>query len=91
MAAMMGMDQNDLFAIIRATGAMGAGGGGGGGGFGGVPVAEPGDYLVSMTVDGQTHRQTLRVERTVGGGGSGLPFELEDMIKQYERWVRYQR
>lgn len=87
---MMGMDQNDLFAIIRATGAMG-GGGGGGGGFGGVPVAEPGDYLVSMTVDGQTYRQTLRVERMVGGGGSGLPFELEDMIKQYERWVRYQR
>ena len=33
-----------------------------------VPIAEPGDYLVSMTVDGQTYRQTLRVERTVGGG-----------------------
>ena len=87
---MMGMDQNELFAIIRATGAMGGGGGGGGFG-GGVPVAEPGDYLVSMTVDGQTYRQTLRVERMVGGGGSGLPFELEDMIKQYERWLRYQR
>ena len=90
MAAMMGMDQNDLFAIIRATGAMGAGGGGGGFG-GGAPVAEPGDYLVSMTVDGQTYRQTLRVERSAGGGGSGFPFELEDMIKQYERWLRTQR
>jgi len=86
---MMGMDQSDLFAIVRATGAMGGGGGGGFGG--GVPVAEPGEYLVSMTVDGQTLRQTLRVERTVGGGGSGLPFELEDMIKQYERWLRTQR
>ena len=87
---MMGMDQNELFGIMRATGAMGGGGGGGLFG-GGVPIAEAGDYLVSMTIDGQTYRQTLRVERTVGGGGSGLPFELEDMMKQYERWMRTQR
>lgn len=85
----MGLDQNELFAIVRAAGVMQ--GGGGGGGFGGVPIAEPGDYLVSMTVDGQTYRQTLRVERRVGGAGSGLPFEVEEMLREYNRWLRAQR
>lgn len=86
--AAMGLDQSDLFSIMRAIGVTG-----GGGRFfgGGVPTAEPGDYLVSMTIDGQTYRQTLRVDRAAGGGSSGFPFEVEDMLKQYERWLRTQR
>lgn len=66
-------------------------GGGGGGRFGGGSVADPGDYIVSLTADGQTQRQTLRVERTTGGGSSGFPFEVEEMFKWYERWLRSQR
>jgi photosystem II stability/assembly factor-like uncharacterized protein len=48
----------------------GGGGRGGGGGFGGgaAPLAPPGDYLVTLTVGGQTYRQKLRVERLEGFG-----------------------
>ncbi|NUQ12131.1 MAG: hypothetical protein HUU26_07390, partial [Gemmatimonadaceae bacterium] len=48
----------------------GAGGRGGGGGFGGgaAPLAPPGDYLVTLTIGGQTYRQKLRVERLEGFG-----------------------
>jgi len=42
-------------------------------------------------VDGVTHRQTLRVERTTGGGASGFPFEVEEMWTWYTRWLRAQR
>lgn len=87
----MGLDQGDLFAVLRAIGVAGGGGGGGFFGGGGAPVAEPGDYLVSITVDGVTHRQTLRVERTTGGGASGFPFEVEEMWAWYTRWLRAQR
>lgn len=40
-----------------------AGGGGGGGGFGGnqAPVAAPGTYKVTLTVDGQEYTTTVRV------------------------------
>jgi hypothetical protein len=57
--------------------AVGGRGGGGGGGFGGggANLANTGDYLVSMTVNGQTYKQTFRVERVSGGseeaGGFG--------------------
>ena len=34
--------------------------------------------------------QTLRVERMTGGEGSGFPFEVELMMKEYERWLRRQ-
>ena len=80
----MGIDQNELFGIMRAIGVTG-----GGGRFfgGGIPTAEPGDYVITTTIDGQTYRQTLRVERMAGGEGSGLPFELEEMLKAYERWL----
>lgn len=81
------MDQSDLFAIMRAIGVTGGGGGGFGGGG---SVAEPGTYLVSMTVDGQTYRQTLRVERATGGETAGFPFEVEEMMKWYGRWLRQQ-
>ena len=49
---------------IRPTG--GRGGGGGFGGRGGGGLVDTGDYLVTMTVDGQTYRQVLRVERASG-------------------------
>jgi hypothetical protein len=41
--------------------------GGGGGGGGGAPVVSPGDYLVSITVNGKTMKQKLRVERAAAG------------------------
>ena len=45
-------------------------GGRGGGGFGGAgaTLANTGDYLVTLSVGGQTYKQTFRVERVSGGG-----------------------
>jgi hypothetical protein len=43
-------------------------GGGGGGGGGAAPLAPVGDYIVTLTVGGQTYRQKLRVERVEGFG-----------------------
>lgn len=83
--ANMGIEQGELFDIMRALGVTGRGGRGFGGGA--APV-EPGNYLVSMTVDGQTTRQTLRVERAAGGGASEFSFEVEAMMKAYERYMR---
>jgi hypothetical protein len=48
-----------------------SGGGGGRGGFGGgggAPLMPPGDYLVTLSVSGQTFTQKLRVERMEGFG-----------------------
>jgi hypothetical protein len=56
---------------LRLSALTGGGGGGrGGGGFGGGagPIAPPGDYVVMLTIGGQTHRQKLRVERVEGFG-----------------------
>src|SRR5262249_59595391 len=52
---------------------VGGRGGGVGGGFGGggANLANTGDYLVSMTVNGQTYKQTFRVERVSGGSEAG--------------------
>ncbi len=88
--AAMGLDQTVLFDIMRAVGVTQGGGGGGGFGGGGAGVVEPGDYLVTMTVDGQSYKQTLRVERRSGGGGSGFPFEVEEMLNAYDKWLRKQ-
>ena len=46
-------------------------------GFGGSQ-AEPGTYLVTLTVDGKRMTQPLRIERVGGGGDAGSPFEEED-------------
>jgi hypothetical protein len=63
----------DVGAIRRIWGIIGmnppGGGGGGGrgggfGGFGGGATAGTGDYLVTLTVGGQTYKQTFRVEAT---------------------------
>lgn len=82
-------DQNQMFTVIRAVmGRQGFGGLnriGGGGAF-----VEPGDYLVSIKVGDAVLKQTLRVERASGGGGSGLPFEMEELEKAYNRWLRRQ-
>ena len=57
---------------LRLSALTGGGGGGrgGGGGFGGggAPLVDPGDYLVTLSVGGQTYRQKLRVERLEGFG-----------------------
>ncbi len=47
----------------------------GGGGRGQAPIMGPGDFLVAMTVGGQTFKQVLRVERTNGTGASAGFFE----------------
>jgi photosystem II stability/assembly factor-like uncharacterized protein len=47
----------------------------GGRGGGGAPVVGTGDYLVSITVNGQTQKQLLHVERASGTGGGGGGFE----------------
>jgi hypothetical protein len=60
--------------------------GAGGGGFGFLqnlpflmrppaPLAETGDYLVSIAVDGKTVSRVLRVERRPGAEGGGFGFE----------------
>lgn len=85
---MMGIDQTVLFDVMRALGVTQGGGGGGGGFGGGASVVESGNYLVSMTVDGQTQKQVLRVERRAGGGASGFPFEVEEMFKAYDKYLR---
>jgi hypothetical protein len=58
---------------------LGIGGGGGFGGFGGgaTPLVAPGDYLVSITVNGKKLSQVLRVERSSGSGAQGGSFEEE--------------
>ena len=90
LAQAAGIDQDKAFAVIQALGIMGGGGGGGGGAFGGVPMANTGDYLVTLKVGDQTLKQVLRVERRSGGEGSGMPFEVEQFIKAYEAWLELQ-
>ena len=45
----------------------------GGGRRAGGGVVETGDYLVTMTANGASQHQVVRVENTVGGGASGAP------------------
>jgi len=64
------------------------GGRGGGGGFGGpgATMANTGDYLVTMSVGGQTYKQTFRVERVSGGADAGGGFggdENHDGLGRY--------
>jgi hypothetical protein len=56
------------------------GGRGGGGGFGGAGanLANTGDYLVTLSVNGQVYRQSFRVERVSGGSEGGNPFGVSD-------------
>jgi hypothetical protein len=64
----------------NAGAVLGFGGGGGGrrAGGGPAPLVNTGDYLVSITVGGQTFKQMLHVERTSGGDGTGAFFSGAD-------------
>ncbi|HWH52750.1 MAG TPA: hypothetical protein VN651_14470 [Gemmatimonadaceae bacterium] len=55
-------------------------GGRGGGGFGGpgATLASTGDYLVTLTVGGQSYKQTFRVERVSGGSEDTPSFGGDD-------------
>jgi hypothetical protein len=71
---------NRIWGIIGMSppaGAGGRGGGGGRGGFGGGELAATGDYLVTLTVGGQTYKQTFRVEQTSNAAPSS-PFSPEE-------------
>jgi photosystem II stability/assembly factor-like uncharacterized protein len=65
------------------------GGRGGGGGFGGAggTLANTGDYLVTMTVNGQTYKQTFRVERVSGGEEVAPQFGDEEKHDQSGRYT----
>jgi len=65
----------EIFSAVRS--AMGRGFSFGGG-RGGAPTVGTGDYLVSITVDGQTMSRVLHVDQLAGGGGSGFGFEEFD-------------
>jgi hypothetical protein len=73
---------NQLFGVMQAAlGRAGMNqlfGGGGRRGGGAAPLVGTGDYLVSITVGGQTLKQVLRVERVSGGAGTGFPFQEYD-------------
>ena len=73
------LDPQTIFAALSANGrgpALQALFGFGGGGRGGPPpVVGTGDYLVSITINGQTQKQALHVERASGTGGGGGGFE----------------
>jgi photosystem II stability/assembly factor-like uncharacterized protein len=65
---------------LHVPGGGGRGGRGGFGGFGGgggTFTAGTGDYLVTLVVNGQTLKQTLRVER-VSGSGDDNPFGFDE-------------
>jgi photosystem II stability/assembly factor-like uncharacterized protein len=70
-------DPNQAFQIIQLLNPRGGFGGGGGFGFGGpqAPIVAPGEYLVSITVNGKTMKQVLRVERASGTGTISAVFE----------------
>ncbi|HEX4933765.1 MAG TPA: hypothetical protein VFV33_11335, partial [Gemmatimonadaceae bacterium] len=74
-------DPNVAFQIVQALNP----GGRFGGGFNvpgaartQAPIVQPGDYLVSISVNGKTLKQTLRVERASGTGMVSSFFEEED-------------
>src|ERR1051325_10743726 len=64
----------EIQALLRPAGQRG-GGGGGGGGFGGnqAPIAQTGDYLVTLKVGNEVQRQVLRVEHVNTSGTPTVP------------------
>lgn len=62
-------DARQLGGLIRLPGAMGFGGPGGG--RAAPAIVGAGDYLVTISVGGQTATQVLRVERLPGAGNGG--------------------
>jgi Sortilin, neurotensin receptor 3, len=86
-AALSGMDIAAAFpgGIQQLAELLGMGGRGGGGFFGrgrGATIVGAGDYLVTITVNGNTQKQVLHVERLPGGGvGAGFGFGADDSHK----------
>ena len=77
MAAQAGItDPNLAFQIIQLISPPGSNpfGPGGIGSRPQPPTMEPGEYLVSITLNGKTLKQRLKVLRASGTGASGLPF-----------------
>ena len=81
-----------IWSLIGMTqpsfGGRGGGGGGGGGGAAGPTLANTGDYLVSMVVNGQTYKQLFRVERVSGGGAEASPFGEDENHDHNGRYVQ---
>lgn len=75
-------DPTVAFQIVQLLNPRGGAGGGGfalpGGARTQAPIVQPGDYLVSITVNGKTLKQTLRVERASGSGVVSSFFEEDD-------------
>ncbi len=63
----------EIFTAVRRALGRGFSLGGRRGGGGGL--VNTGDYLASITVNDETMRQTIRVERLSGGGGFGFGFD----------------
>jgi hypothetical protein len=75
----------EIIALFQVPGrpgisAFGGGGGGGGGGFGGnqAPLAQTGDYLVTLRVGNEVQRQVLRVEHVTTRGEPSAITEARD-------------
>jgi hypothetical protein len=65
---------SEVFQALRSSGAIQ-------GGFGRrnqAPLVATGDYLVTITVNGQSMRQVLRVDRVSGGNGEAVDGSFED-------------
>ncbi|HEX3160894.1 MAG TPA: hypothetical protein VHQ45_20400 [Gemmatimonadaceae bacterium] len=77
---------SSVFGALRAANALPRGGFGGGGG---APMVATGDYLVTLTANGQTSRQVLRVERVgplaavenVTAEEEAMPRELRKLLE----------
>ncbi|MGA9836206.1 MAG: hypothetical protein WBQ26_02700, partial [Gemmatimonadaceae bacterium] len=75
-AALSGMDIAAAFpgGFEQLANLFGMGGRGGGGFFGrggGPGIVDAGNYLVTISVNGDTQKQVLHVERLPGGGAAG--------------------
>ncbi len=71
---------NRIFQIIgmRPLGGGGRGGGGFGGAVPGTFTVGTGEYLVTMTIGGQSYRKVLHVERVSGGEDNGTSSGSDD-------------
>jgi hypothetical protein len=67
-----------LIGMNSPCGGGGRGGRGGGFGAGGANMANTGDYLVTMSANGQTYKETFRVERVSGGDQGDFGFGGSD-------------
>jgi photosystem II stability/assembly factor-like uncharacterized protein len=76
-----------VWAIIGMSPPAANAGRGGFGGFGGAATASTGDYLATLIVNGQSYRQTFRVERVSGEGADGFQFGGDENHDQSGRYT----